>query len=227
MPARENDCASFVRTYFQGRLKGGSVPLSSHGLQTACLREVLINNQENNHTGGIISFKGVKKCLLGVPLINLIWLCQSPVTRSPRSNAGLLHEDEAVPVRAVFRSACSFTPPGASGKPEAIAPAWAFQTPSPPTKGYFPKTNLSSHSPGFNSCPARQFPAGAGVLRGSLKTHQIRWAKACSYLGHSSGVCQQIPAWPAMKCKAVFKAFWFGLLKPYLKMCVYFANSEP
>lgn len=46
MPAWENDCASFVRTYFQGRLKGGSIPLSSHGLKTACLREVLINNQE-------------------------------------------------------------------------------------------------------------------------------------------------------------------------------------
>lgn len=46
MPAWENDCASFVRTYFQGLLKGGSIPLSSHGLKTACLREVLINNQK-------------------------------------------------------------------------------------------------------------------------------------------------------------------------------------
>lgn len=46
MPAWENDCASFVRTYFQGLLKGGSVPLSSHELKTACLKEVLINNQK-------------------------------------------------------------------------------------------------------------------------------------------------------------------------------------
>lgn len=107
MPAWENDCTSFVWTYFQGLLKGGSIPLSSHELKTACLREVLINNQEKN--------PGIKKCLLGVSLINPIWLCQSPVTHSPCSEAGLLLEDGAVPVRAAS--------PGSPGDTtEAAAP---------------------------------------------------------------------------------------------------------
>lgn len=147
MPAWEKDCSSFVRTYFQGLLRGGSIPLSSQGLKTACLREVLINNQEKT-PGGIISFKGIKKCLLDVPLINPIWLCQSPVTRSPCSGAGLLREDGAVPVRAAHpsstqdpHSACSSAPLSASGKPEVNAPAWAptFPNPFPSNQGLFPK----------------------------------------------------------------------------------------
>lgn len=42
--------------------------------------------------------------LLDIPLINLIWLCQSLVIRSPCSNAGLLHEGGAMRVRAARHS---------------------------------------------------------------------------------------------------------------------------
>lgn len=135
-----------VRTYFQE----GSVPLSSHGLKAACLREVLINNQEKN-SGGIISSKGIKKCLMEVPLINPVWLCQPAVTHSPCSEAGLLHNDGAMVVRA----ACPSTP---WDTPETPAPQpprkplgnlrlqhqhglQPLQTPSPPTKDYFLKTS--------------------------------------------------------------------------------------
>lgn len=135
-----------VRTYFQE----GSVPLSSHGLKPACLREVLINNQEET-PGGIISSKGIKKCLIEVPLINLIWLCQPPVTRSPCSGAGLLHDDGTMVVKAACPSTAWDTTETPASLPHrtplgnlrlqhqhGLKPP---QAPSPPTKNYFLKPN--------------------------------------------------------------------------------------
>lgn len=101
------------------------------------------------------------------------------------------------------RSGCPSTPLSASGKPEVIAPAWAPTSPNSfPSKQGLVTKKQSSHSLGFNSCSACQsFQCSSqGLIKekpdqmGPLKRNQIRWAKACPYLGHSSGVYHHIPA---------------------------------